>query len=197
MPGEIIDQYADEPLCSQLAGILRRKIRSGDLGHLDPLPSETTLTQEYGVSRDTVRRAMAALSEQVERIPAASGQDGVREAWSRLTGEPSIRNVEAWLHAGDGWVITVWAQEFYRQDPLGEELRARLARALESVDRVTSVTEHDNESWRVSGTPSGEALTRAAANVVDDMDPCPRQSARFAARSVTVAGRGARSARTG
>jgi hypothetical protein len=109
------------------------------------------------------------VNEQVEQIPSASDQDGVQEAWTRLTGEPSIRNVEAWLHLSGGWVVTIWAQEFYRQDHLGEELRARLARALESVDRVTSVAEHDNESWRVSGTPSGEALTRAAANVVDDM----------------------------
>jgi len=64
MPGETIDQYADEPLYSQLAGILRRQIRSGALAHLDPLPSETTLTQEYGVSRDTVRRAVAALRDE-------------------------------------------------------------------------------------------------------------------------------------
>jgi GntR family transcriptional regulator len=64
VPGETIDQYADEPLYSQLAGILRRKIRSGDLDHLDPLPSETTLTQEYGVSRDTVRRAVAVLRDE-------------------------------------------------------------------------------------------------------------------------------------
>lgn len=64
MPGGTIDQYADEPLYSQLAGILRRKIRSGDLGHLDPLPSETSLTQEYGVSRDTVRRAVALLRDE-------------------------------------------------------------------------------------------------------------------------------------
>ena len=27
--------------------------------------------------------------------------------------------------------------------------------------RVTGVDEHDNESWDVEGTPSGEALTRA------------------------------------
>jgi hypothetical protein len=44
-----------------------------------------------------------------------------------------------------------------------------VARALESVEGAASVAEHDNESWRVTGTPSGEALTRAAANVVDDL----------------------------
>jgi GntR family transcriptional regulator len=64
MPGETIDRYADEPLYSQLAAILRRRIESGDLARLDPLPSETTLTQEYGVSRDTVRRAVAVLRDE-------------------------------------------------------------------------------------------------------------------------------------
>ena len=64
MPGETIDHYADEPLYSQLAAILRRKITSGDLARLNPLPSETALTQEHGVSRDTVRRAVALLRDE-------------------------------------------------------------------------------------------------------------------------------------
>lgn len=60
-------------------------------------------------------------------------------------------------------------QEFFRQDPLGVELRQRLASALQSVSGVTSVAEHDNESWFVTGSPSGEVLTRAAANVLDEL----------------------------
>ena len=64
MPGERVDKYADEPLYVQLAGILRRRIESGELAQLDPLPSESTLTQEHDVSRDTVRRAIAVLREQ-------------------------------------------------------------------------------------------------------------------------------------
>ena len=39
-------------------------IESGELARLDPLPSESTLTQEHDVSRDTVRRAIAVLREQ-------------------------------------------------------------------------------------------------------------------------------------
>ena len=64
MPGERVDKYADEPLYVQLAGILRRRIESGELARLDPLPSESTLTQEHDVSRDTVRRAIAVLRDQ-------------------------------------------------------------------------------------------------------------------------------------
>jgi hypothetical protein len=109
------------------------------------------------------------VSEEAQQIPSASSQDGVEAAWSRLTDEPEVHAVEAWLHGGYGWVVTVWAQEFYRQDDLGDELRECVARALESVDGVTGVAEHDNESWRVMGTASGQALTCAAANVVDDL----------------------------
>ena len=64
VPAERVDKYADEPLYLQLARILRRKIESGGLARLDPLPSESTLTQEHDVSRDTVRRAMAVLREE-------------------------------------------------------------------------------------------------------------------------------------
>jgi hypothetical protein len=68
-----------------------------------------------------------------------------------------------------GWLVAVNVQEFFRQDPLGVELRQRMASALRSVGGVTSVSEHDTETWFVTGTPSGGPLTYAAANVVDDL----------------------------
>ena len=64
MPDDTINQYADEPLYVQLAGIVRRMIESGKLQYLDPVPSESSLGQTYGVSRDTVRRTMALLREE-------------------------------------------------------------------------------------------------------------------------------------
>jgi GntR family transcriptional regulator len=64
MPDDAIDPYADESLYVQLAGIVRRQIERGKLKHLDLVPSESTLVQTYGVSRDTARRAMALLREQ-------------------------------------------------------------------------------------------------------------------------------------
>jgi GntR family transcriptional regulator len=64
MPDDVIHPYADEPLYVQLAGIIRRMIESGTLQHLDPVPSESSLVQTYGVSRDTVRRTMALLRDQ-------------------------------------------------------------------------------------------------------------------------------------
>ena len=47
--------------------------------------------------------------------------------------------------------------------------------ALRAVEGVTDVYEHDNECWGVTGTPSGQALTRAAARVVDELADRMRQ----------------------
>src|SRR6266700_720328 len=53
MPDDVINQYADEPLYVQLAGIVRRMIQSGKLKHLDPVPSENSLFLFFEVRRDT------------------------------------------------------------------------------------------------------------------------------------------------
>jgi GntR family transcriptional regulator len=59
--GNVVDPFSDEPLYAQVAGVLRARIESGDLAHLDPLPSEKTIQQEFGVGRDTARRAVEVL----------------------------------------------------------------------------------------------------------------------------------------
>lgn len=64
MAGKRLDLYSDVPLYEQLAAILREMIRSGELGHLDPLPSEARLSQEYDISRDTVRRTIGVLVDE-------------------------------------------------------------------------------------------------------------------------------------
>jgi len=59
-----IDRYSEVPLYRQLAAIIRARIESGELARLDPLPSESTLEQEYGLGRDSVRKALAVLREE-------------------------------------------------------------------------------------------------------------------------------------
>jgi GntR family transcriptional regulator len=51
----------DRPKHVQIADVLRARIRSGELQPRYPLPSEPTLMQEFGVARDTVRKAIAVL----------------------------------------------------------------------------------------------------------------------------------------
>jgi GntR family transcriptional regulator len=52
------------PLYTQLADILRAMIKSGELQPRAPLPSESYLQQEQGVSRGTVRTAVAILRDE-------------------------------------------------------------------------------------------------------------------------------------
>lgn len=49
------------PAYRRIAVDLQRAIASGDLVPGDPLPSEATLTREYGVSRGTARQALSFL----------------------------------------------------------------------------------------------------------------------------------------
>lgn len=58
-----LDPEGPVPLYQQLADLLRQQIESGQLLPNRPVPSETTLQQEYGVSRDTVRHALEILRE--------------------------------------------------------------------------------------------------------------------------------------
>jgi GntR family transcriptional regulator len=57
----VVDHLDPTPLKEQLANVLRRRIKSGDLAKGEPIPSEKTLQQEYGVARGTAREAVKLL----------------------------------------------------------------------------------------------------------------------------------------
>lgn len=59
-----IDRESFIPYYHQLKSILGERIRRGLLRPGDPLPSESELCKEYGVSRATVRRALAELASE-------------------------------------------------------------------------------------------------------------------------------------
>ena len=63
MPDEI-DLDSREYRYDQLAAIIRRRIRSGELAPGRPVPSKKTLVQEYGISTRTVDTAMDILKEE-------------------------------------------------------------------------------------------------------------------------------------
>lgn len=106
------------------------------------------------------------MNDEVEQIEPK--ESDITEEWVRLTDEPDVRGVGA-IHTNGGWVVDVFVQEFCQQGPLGVELRQRVREALLAVDGVTDVYEDDTEGWGVAGTPSGGALARVAASVVDDL----------------------------
>jgi len=59
-----VDHLDPTPLYEQLAAVLRQMIKSGQLQPRDPVPSESQLQQEHGVSRGTVRRALDILRDE-------------------------------------------------------------------------------------------------------------------------------------
>jgi DNA-binding GntR family transcriptional regulator len=52
------------PRHRQIADVLRARITSGKLAPRNPIPSESQLTQEFGVARDTVRKAVQVLRDE-------------------------------------------------------------------------------------------------------------------------------------
>lgn len=56
-----IDPSADRPVYKQLADLIRVRIEEGKLRHGQRLPAESHYVAEFGISRDSVRRAMAVL----------------------------------------------------------------------------------------------------------------------------------------
>jgi GntR family transcriptional regulator len=58
------DPLAPVPRYRQIAAILRERIEAGELQPDRPIPSEAQIQQEFGVARETGRKAVALLREQ-------------------------------------------------------------------------------------------------------------------------------------
>lgn len=63
-PGQARREPRKAPLYRAIADDLAGRIRRGDLKTRRPIPSESTLMQQYGVARETARRAVGLLREQ-------------------------------------------------------------------------------------------------------------------------------------
>ena len=115
------------------------------------------------------------MSEEVRQVNSAELGEEITEAWQRWPDRESyLRGVE--VASGDGledepfdWLVTVAAREYFRDDPLGQELQQRLESAMLAVPGVTGAENASWETWYVTGRASGEALCRACANVLDEL----------------------------
>ena len=58
------DPLAPVPRYQQIADILRGRIQAGELEVNRPIPSEAQVQQEFGVARETARKAVAILREE-------------------------------------------------------------------------------------------------------------------------------------
>jgi GntR family transcriptional regulator len=58
------DPLAPVPRYKQIADILRGRIEAGELEADRPIPSEAQIQQEFGVARETARKAVALLRDE-------------------------------------------------------------------------------------------------------------------------------------
>jgi GntR family transcriptional regulator len=85
-PDDQVERDAPDAPFAQLAGILRTRLKRGDWKPNRAIPSENTLAEQYGLSRPTVRRAIAVLVEQ-GLVYAVSGRGTY--VTEQKPGEPS------------------------------------------------------------------------------------------------------------
>ncbi|MEU1211364.1 TetR/AcrR family transcriptional regulator C-terminal domain-containing protein [Streptomyces sp. NPDC005791] len=92
-----------EPPYLRIAGDIRRRIASGELGPGDPVPSTRRITQEWGVAMATATKALAALNQEglVRPVPgigtvvAESGRQRATAPGLQLSRERIIRTAIA------------------------------------------------------------------------------------------------------
>ncbi|MEU1442383.1 GntR family transcriptional regulator [Streptomyces sp. NPDC059340] len=72
-PDDQVERDAPDAPFQQLAGILRARLERGDWKPNRAIPSENALADQYGLSRPTVRRALADLA-QAGLVYAVSGR---------------------------------------------------------------------------------------------------------------------------
>ncbi|WP_327587850.1 GntR family transcriptional regulator [Nonomuraea sp. NBC_00507] len=80
-----VDQLDPTPIYEQLARIIREKIKAGDLEERQLVPSESSLQQEHGVARGSVRRAMELLRKEgwVVTIQGRGTFVALKENWPK------------------------------------------------------------------------------------------------------------------
>ena len=59
-----VDREGPVPVSQQVAAVLRARIEAGEILVGRPVPSESTLMQEFGVARETARKAVRVLRDE-------------------------------------------------------------------------------------------------------------------------------------
>lgn len=77
----VVDHDAPEPPYLQVAAILRGRIQSGQLPLGTRVPSITALMHEFGIARNTARRAIEVLKD--------DGLVTVHQGWGTFVSRPS------------------------------------------------------------------------------------------------------------
>jgi GntR family transcriptional regulator len=59
-----LDMVSPVPRYRQIAGIIRARIESGEIQPGQPIPSQNTIMQTYGVARMTAHKALQVLADE-------------------------------------------------------------------------------------------------------------------------------------
>jgi GntR family transcriptional regulator len=188
MMSQRLDPRSDRPLALQLADLLRAEIQQGHRRPGSQLPTEAGFQAEYGVSRTTVRAALATLAGEGlvltrkgfgsyvrDRPPLRRISSTHRHASHRVSGKPEF-DTEAiaqgqipsrrMLQIGRGPVpadIAVWLQV-----PAGEDVVIR--RRLQLLDGVPAVISTSYYPlWVADGSrlESPDALPEGPDNLIE------------------------------
>ena len=187
---ERLDPRSDRPLALQLADLLRAEIQAGQRRPGSQLPTESEFQHAYGVSRTTIRAALATLASEGlvltrkgygsyvrDRQPLRRISSTHRHASHRESGKPEF-DTEAiaqgqipsrrMLHIGRGPVpadVAAWLQV-----PAGDEavIRQRL-QLLDGVPAVISTSYYP--AWLAAGTrlESPDALPEGPDNLIEQL----------------------------
>jgi len=123
------------PKYLQIAGHIRSRIASGELGPGDPVPSEREIVASFGVSRPTATRALGTLRAQGQVVSrqglgtivsgrAAEVSEPLVRVFRRLLSEPGR---VGWYRHGSGGHLSIDVE----LDLTAEEYRAVAQMAIE------------------------------------------------------------------
>ena len=103
------------PLYEQVADKLRREIERGDFSSDQPIPSEAELREQHGVSRDTVRKALAKLTQEGLLTAGQGRARYVRSyaplRWALATFESRSKHEKSHDGTSDAWSAEVKRQD--------------------------------------------------------------------------------------
>jgi GntR family transcriptional regulator len=185
-----LDSRSDRPLALQLADLLRAEIQEGLLRPGSQLPTESEFQHAYGVSRTTIRAALATLAGEGlvltrkgygsyvrDRQPLRRVSSTHRHASHRASGKPEF-DTEAvaqgqapsrrMLHIGRSSVpedVAPWLQVPAKEEAV---IRKRL-QLLDGVPAVISTSYYP--MWLAAGTrlESPDALPEGPDNLIEQL----------------------------
>jgi GntR family transcriptional regulator len=166
LPAAAIDRRSPIPFYFQLTGLLTREIETGRWAVGDRLPSEPTICEQFGVSRTTVRQALAALESEglIRREKGRGTFVAERESgWLLQSAHGFYEEAERAGHAVQSRVLRrrveplpAWASDALRLQPGSDGM---------TVERLRWIDDH-LVMYVISYFPAGVAAALLDADLV-------------------------------